>query len=59
MAAWILFLQIHLVEKLFNLFDFPQPEAACNLSGKKMLAVMSAGLQALQSCHVLRDDGTQ
>lgn len=52
-------LQIHFVEKWSNLPDFPEPREACNLAGIKMLTVTGAGLQALQSCHVPRDDGTQ
>lgn len=51
--------EIHFVEKVTNLPDFSEPREACNLAGIKMLAVIGAGLQALQSCHVPWDDGTQ
>lgn len=51
--------QIHLVEKVSNLPDVLKPGEACYVASIKMLAVTGAGLQALQSCHVPRDDGTQ
>lgn len=51
--------KIYLVEKCLISQPLPKPGEACNLAGIKMLAVIGAGLQALQSCHVPRDDGTQ
>lgn len=51
--------QINLDEKVSNLSDFHKAREACNLVGIKMLAVTGTYLQALQSCHVPQDDGTQ